>query len=338
MDAELDRVRQLTAALKQNLELCAKEATVDAVHDIRTGTRRIEAMLDTMLRERVSPLQGDNAAGAALTKPDDTALLKAAQSWLRLLKKIRRTAAPVRDLDVHRKLLLKFKRPKKTSPSAGTDSQAVAQSAESHLTSANPTDAPANPVQQQSEDLDAWLKHTRQDHAGPLVKGAPKWAHRVEAQLAALEEALGQHSSRRKTSRNAAITALDAFARLSSQMQQLDAGNLHDFRKGAKKARYMAESGGDEQAGAVGKALKKLQDEIGDWHDWLMLAEEAHEALGEVGAQLTALIEAQRDRHYTQAMHITVSMRGRLLGEWQALSTRRRSRPPAPRLPRTGIP
>jgi CHAD domain-containing protein len=112
-------------------------------------------------------------------------------------------------------------------------------------------------------------------------------------------------------------------------MQQLYVDNLHDFRKGAKKARYMAETGGDEYAGSVGKALKKLQDEIGDWHDWLVLAEEAHRALGDQGAELIARIEHKREQHYSSAMKTAERMRGRLMGEWRASAPRpRRAAPP----------
>jgi len=331
VNAELDRLRQLTAVLKQNLELCGKDATIDAVHDIRTGTRRVEAMLDTILRERSQPPPEQDP------EPDD--LDKTAQRWLRLLKTIRRTAAPVRDLDVHRKLLEKFRSRKKAVPPGG-HSQSIPQNAieagDAQVTNGGPIDAPAtplSPVERQANDLDAWLKQTRHGQAQPLMKAAPKWAPRVETQLASLEEAMRQSAPRRRASRSAAATALEAFARLATQMQQLDAGNLHDFRKGAKKARYMAESGGaDEHAGAVGKALKRLQDEIGDWHDWLVLAEEAHEALGSHGAELIALIEKERDKHYALAMNITERMRGRLMGEWQALGARPRSRA-RPRLP-----
>ena len=319
VNAELDRLRQLTAALKQNLELCAKDAAIDAVHDIRTGTRRIEAMLDTILRERSQPVHREGLPLEQGLQPDD--LSKAAQRWLRILKRIRRTAAPVRDLDVHRKLLEKFKRRKK-----------AVVAGESAVES---EDVPAilpSPVEQQADDLDAWLKQTRHGHAEPLMNAAPKWASGIDAQLASVGEAMRKGPRRRNASRSAAATALEAFARLATQMQQLDAGNLHDFRKGAKKARYMAESGGaDEHAGAVGKALKRLQDEIGDWHDWLVLAEEAREALGSNGAELTGLIEAQRDKHYALAMNITERMRGRLMGEWQALGTRPRARTTRPR-------
>ena len=100
-------------------------------------------------------------------------------------------------------------------------------------------------------------------------------------------------------------------------------------RKGAKKARYMAETAkGDEHAGAVGKALKKLQDEIGDWHDWLVLAEEAHRALGDHGVELVAHIKHARDKHYALALKTAERIRGRLMGEWQAtrLRTIRRTR------------
>jgi CHAD domain-containing protein len=334
VNAELDRLRQLTAVLKQNLELCAKDATVDPVHDIRTGTRRIEAMLDAILRERVPPTPG-------LELENTAALREAAERWLRLLKRIRRTAAPVRDLDVHRKLLEKLKPLAKavkdsestltrtSHPNAGESVDGRPANAKASLIDAPPM--PTNPIELQADDLDAWLKQTRQEHAQPLMKAAPKWAPRVEEQLVFLEEAMRQSRLRRRGPRRAAVTALEAFARLANQMQQLDAGNLHDFRKGAKKARYMAEAGGDdEHAGEVGKALKRLQDEIGDWHDWLVLAEEAHHALGAQGAELTALIETKRDQHYALAMHISERMRGRLMGEWQALRTpqRARTRPP----------
>jgi CHAD domain-containing protein len=107
-------------------------------------------------------------------------------------------------------------------------------------------------------------------------------------------------------------------------MQVLDAGNLHDFRKGAKKARYVAElaAQGDEQAQQVGETLKKLQDEIGDWHDWLVLAEEAHAALGDGAAELAALVEGERERHFVAAMKMAAKLRGRLMGEWLAVSGR----------------
>jgi CHAD domain-containing protein len=334
MDAQITHLRQLTATFKENLTLCAKDASVDAVHDVRTGTRRLEALLDTILRS-ARPVSRANQPAASMRpgNPRPSPLEDAAERWLRLLKRIRRTAAPVRDLDVHRKLLEKLAgRPIKADIPAESPSQpsgdlipqpdaSQAPPAEQKLSADQRL---AALIERQADDLDAWLKHTREDNARALVKNAGKWASKLDGHLASVEQALCSRLTRR-ASRPAAVVALEAFARLAAHMQQLDAGNLHDFRKGAKKARYMAEADGDEEhAGMVGKALKKLQDEIGDWHDWMVLAEEAERALGDHGLELTARIEQQRDEHFITAMKTTERMRGRLLGEWQAATVRRR--------------
>jgi CHAD domain-containing protein len=303
----LPHLRTLTAKLRENLAKCAQNADVDAVHDTRTGTRRIEAMLETLLREQ-TPAEGD-------------AVYKATHSLLRLLKKIRRAAAPVRDLDVHRKLLEKLA-PKPPAQKADEPEAAAPE---------------PSPHARQAEDLDAWLKHQRQHHLPPLEKDAAKWAEKLEKRLAALETALtaattGPPGASRRPAKRAAAVALDSFAILARQMQLLDAVNLHDFRKGAKKARYVAESGGEQEgAKLVGGALKRLQDEIGDWHDFLVLAEEAHSALGDDCRDLIAKIETERDRHYVSAMKMAARLRGKLMGEWLAHSpsTRSRTRRPA---------
>ena len=305
--AERARLHELTAALKRNLEACAGDPEEEAVHNVRTSTRRIEAMLDTIVRE-LSPRTAANSG-------EGNPVGEAAQKWLRLLKRIRRAAGAVRDLDVHRGLL------KKRGWLENPDSN------ENHQPGPEVADSSSYTLGKQAEDLDAWLRGSRQEEAKPLIKAAPKWSERLDKELFSFEAAMEQARSPRKRVRSAAAVALDAFARLSTQMERLDASNLHDFRKGAKKARYMAESGGDDaHAVAVMKALKKLQDEIGDWHDWLVLAEEAHEALGERGEELTALIEKEQGRHYSLAMSTAARMRGKLMGEWQALHPVRRRR------------
>jgi CHAD domain-containing protein len=277
-------LRKLTDTLKENLGKCAADADEDAVHDTRTGTRRIEATLETMLRE---------SAQQDADHKDE--LTKAVRAWERLLKTVRRAAAPVRDLDVQRKLL------KKLVP---------VFEAKTNI----PADGPESGIAGQVDKLDDAMKAEREHNAVPLRKNAAKWAAKLDKQYEAV--ATAKRPPLRRGKPDAARTALDAFARLADHMRQLDAGNLHDFRKGAKKARYMAEAGGeDERAAIVGKALKQLQDEIGDWHDWLMLAEEAHKYLDADGAKLTAEIESMRDTHFEMAMNMEQKMRGRLIGE-----------------------
>lgn len=272
------RIRMLTDALRRSLARCAVDADVEAVHDTRTGTRRLEAALEEALR-------GCDPEAAT----DDNVLIQAIRSWERLLKRVRRAAAPVRDLDVQRKLLKKL---------AGELPELL---------------------KAQAERLDAGLQQEREKLAAPLKKDAAAWALKLEVRFAAFVEASAERRTRQGRRADAARTALEAFARLSMQMRHLDAGNLHDFRKGAKKARYMAEAGdGNARAGAVGAALKRLQDAIGDWHDWLMLGDEAQSVLEADGVELTAEIERRRDAQFDEAMKLVGRMRGRLMGEWLA--------------------
>src|ERR1700761_7665427 len=121
--SQVEHLRQLTAKLKENLALCTApkdhEPTVDAAHDVRTGTRRIEAILDSMQtsmqRNSHSPPPQAHSPAAAL--PDGlhalldsmqtsmqrnshspspqaesaaAALSDAIARWQRLLRKIRR--------------------------------------------------------------------------------------------------------------------------------------------------------------------------------------------------------------------------------------------------------
>ncbi len=308
VNAETIFLADLTAKLQQNLRLCSsaqgEPPSVEAVHDVRTGTRRIEAVLDA-IEHGVLP-------GGGMPSGLENALGEALAGWRRLLRKIRRSAGSVRDLDVHRGLLAGLL--------AGSGDPQPAQGVPLADGAAV---RPA--IQQQAAELDAWLEQTRSEQSRPLVRGAAKWAAKLEGHLGAVSDGLAVRRGQRTRPASAAVTALDAFARLSSEMQQLYAENLHDFRKGAKKARYMAETGGaDAHAGAVGKALKKLQDEIGGWHDWLVLAEEAHRALGGRGVELIARIEQEREEHYRRAMKTAERMRGRLMGEWRASTSRGR--------------
>src|ERR1700739_4050598 len=216
-------LRQLTDTLKETLMRCAKDPDVDAVHDTRTGTRRIGAALEAALRN----------AGVQVGDGDDPRW-EAARAWERLLKKVRRAAAPGRDLDVQRRVVEKVG----SEPEAGPGA---------------PPDASGGELAEQTEKLDRALHGEREHRAGPLKKYAKKWAEKQDGHFTAVEEAMAHRRSQRQGRKlDAAKAALEAFARLATRMRQLDAGNLHDFRKGAKKARYMAEAGvGDEHAGAV---------------------------------------------------------------------------------------
>jgi CHAD domain-containing protein len=252
---------------------CVESAAPEAVHVLRTGSRRLQARLEAMLRED---------AAAPLQQP--------AKGWLRQLKQIRRAAGTVRDLDVHRKLL------------------------EQWIANEN------TPLEKQAGMLNAWLKGRRKHLSSDMQKKIGKRQQELEQRQAAFLAALDSVPlDSVRVPRSADAVALEQFVRAADAMPLLDAENLHDFRKATKKARYVAESGSEGQEySSVAKALKRVHDAIGDWHDWVCLSQEAGAALGKGGTELTASLGREVDRHFSAALRTTQTMRGRLLGEWMA--------------------
>jgi CHAD domain-containing protein len=260
---------------------CVEDAAPEAVHAVRTGSRRLQATLEAMLRED---------AASSLQQP--------AKEWLRQLKQVRRAAGTVRDLDVHRKLL------------------------EQWVADEN------SPLEKQAGVLDAWLKARRKHLASDMQRKIGKRTQELEqrqtAFLAAIDSAPFDEV---RVPRSADAAALEQFVRAADDLPSLDAENLHDFRKATKKARYVAESGCTGQGFSnVAKALKRVQDVIGDWHDWLCLSQEADAALSKGGTELTSTLGREVDRHFSAALRTTHTMRGRLVGEWMAAKGKR---PPA---------
>jgi len=85
--------------------------------------------------------------------------------------------------------------------------------------------------------------------------------------------------------------ALQQLAQLGSDHAPLTEETLHRYRIEGKRVRYLAElAGKNATAQRVIEQLKRMQDLIGDWHDWLRLAQRAEEVLG--GAQDSALVAA----------------------------------------------
>ena len=253
-------------------------------------------MLEAMLREN---------ATFALDQP--------ARPWLRQLKQIRRAAGPVRDLDVHRKLLENLV----GKTAAGSDADPLYKQPETK-----------HAETKQAEMLDDWLKTERKHLARGMQKQLRKRQHGLAQRQTAVLNAIGSVPIESlQTGRSADAVALEEFVRATDAMPLLDAENLHDFRKATKKARYVAESATEKGPySSVAKALKRVQDAIGEWHDWLCLFEEGGTALGKDAPDLSAHLEREVDRHFAAAMKTTLTMRARLSGEWMALS-----KPPAKR-------
>lgn len=74
--------------------------------------------------------------------------------------------------------------------------------------------------------------------------------------------------------------AVEGFVRLSQDFPTVRTKNLHQLRLACKAIRYTAEQAlpRPEAAELVGR-LKRVQDAIGLWHDWVVLGERARELL-----------------------------------------------------------
>jgi CHAD domain-containing protein len=69
-----------------------------------------------------------------------------------------------------------------------------------------------------------------------------------------------------------------------------------------KRAKYVVEMAGEgELAEGVHSELKAMQDAIGEWHDWVQLADLAKQTLAEPDAPLIVAIRAARRAKYSAA-------------------------------------
>ena len=308
-DPRLARLREQVADLQRRLGAVPDGPSEETVHRLRTGTRRSGALLQSLLA-------GMRASAGTQQ------LQREAEKLLRQWKKLRRAAGEVRDLDVHRGLLASLRK------TWGNDQKPPAEnSAEVEQRDEMGSDA-THPLIRQLNHLDAWLKRKRKKSAERLQKQAARRAPRCASLAPAVLAGLERAAPRRKSGRQLpALLALEDFFHISYDMPTLDRKNLHDFRKRTKEARYVAEAGGPEShAEVVARALKRIQDSIGDWHDFDGLLLESQQAFDEDGSELAAQLQRRADQQFNQASLVTERMRRRLLGERLAWKAERRKR------------
>jgi CHAD domain-containing protein len=92
---------------------------------------------------------------------------------------------------------------------------------------------------------------------------------------------------------------------------------LHQYRITGKRARYLAEMAGESaEATKLVTELRRMQDAIGDWHDWLKLTQKAEGIFGSV--QESPLVAALRNvtrAKFRQALSEAADLRKELLEE-----------------------
>lgn len=236
---------------------CLAKPGKRAVHKLRTSTRRIEAQL-----ELLSML------------PELPAHDKPRQKVHRLLKKLRQAAGDVRDLDVQRDLVAESA-PRKRGPQYSDE------------------------VRKEGRQLRQELKRQRGKHADELAAVLKQEKADLPLAFKGLFDSL-------EAAESLAISEADLTSMVRTWYGQHSPAvtpdpnqveQLHDIRKQAKLARYLAESAPASAAKArrMAAEFEDLQEAGGEWHDWVLLAEVARTELGD-SAKLPQLFASRAEK------------------------------------------
>ena len=239
----LQTLRETTQSLEAAILLCLAKLDKAAVHRLRTSTRRIEAELELLAMLRNLP-------------PHE----KEARKALRLLRKLRRAAGQVRDLDVQRDLV-------------GDEASGK-----------NGGSRPNLELRKEATDLRRTLKRKRDEEAADLHQLLKKHGAEFPVVFEKLLDALEPAESIALTEAQLTTLIREWYAQntpCSASIPQ-DPAQLHNIRKHAKLARYLAESAPESATAArrLAAHFEDLQQAGGKWHDWLLLAELSSSELG----------------------------------------------------------
>jgi CHAD domain-containing protein len=242
---------------------CRADCDAKAVHALRAGTRRLDALVRKVLQDH------RGAEG----------LHRESRETLKQLGKIRKIAGDVRDLDVQRKLAEEIKEEMSARKAA------VVREA----------------VEEEHERLDGYLKRRRGRSAEVLRAGLTNRELKVER---ALERIAHEMKGLTADVPSPLATAREWTRRSAAAVGELNAENLHEYRKRTKAARYVAElQGTSPTARRLAARLRGLQDVIGEWHDWELLAVLAVDVVGDDSLMVSAL-KKKRDTALRAALRM----------------------------------
>lgn len=148
-----------------------------------------------------------------------------------------------------------------------------------------------------------------------MGSGLPKRLARTEERLL---EAASHVQKDAHAARDGRVvrTALDRFSAVVQKRGQLTEANLHDFRMDCKRVRYLAEVAPDsDEAQRIVAQVKRIQDAIGEWHDWVTLLASAEKVLsGSPESPLLAAVRTTMRAKFLEALHVTGEVKRTLLG------------------------
>jgi CHAD domain-containing protein len=240
--------------LERDLSKLSDKPQAKSVHRFRTGTRRLQILLDEL-----SPK-----------------LDRSEKKLLKLLGKIRKRAGKVRDLDVQSAALRNLKVPREPRRKTQLVNQLIELRGQQEKKLRKAVDAST----------------VREIHKR-LKRAAKRFDPKASPDPLAVARAM--------------LKPLDRAA------EPLTESVLHQYRILSKRARYAAEfaipSAETEKFIAD---IKRLQDALGDWHDWLTLTQTASQNLGDVReSPLVAELHNVTGAKYRQAVAVLTRARSK---------------------------
>ncbi len=175
----------------------------------------------------------------------------------------------------------------------------------------------------------AALHSVVQDEASQMRKRLKQSRRKLDRALQRYTEAATDLAGTDKSAQAPmhAMSEALTIARELAAVPRLDRNNLHPYRIEVKRLRYileMADSNGQQKAFV--NALKKVQDLIGEWHDWVELSAIAQELLAHDGCPLLKKIDETAQQKFAEALRTTEQMRRQYLRAPERRSKSARSR------------
>jgi CHAD domain-containing protein len=237
---------ELSVRLLALLHKMKDKAESEDVHKLRTTVRRLEVHLADCPKKVAQPL-----------------------------KRLRREAGKVRDLDVHLSLL-------KVAPFSGR--------------------AGANAAASLREELSKFLYASREHEEKILLRRIGKVTPRLALALPKVANQAEPSAPGMMAAKQATTQARNGFLSLAQEIPE-DPTALHRLRIEAKKLRYSLEPlAAFPEAAETAAQLRQVQEAIGHWHDWATMLEIAGHELHE-HRQTAAFhaIEARTQREFVRA-------------------------------------
>ncbi|MBZ5512939.1 MAG: CHAD domain-containing protein [Acidobacteriia bacterium] len=276
----MDNARSLALIRKLDRSLAKADEPLapERVHLIRTTARRLEALLET------------RGSGADRKQ----------RRLRKRLKRLRRKAGGVRDIDVQIAALRKLKIGRELERKARL-MQALNE--------------------QRSQREQGLAKALADKDVQKVRKALHRWSAGISSAkpgVPAAPTGMGKYDE--------VAASLRRFASLARQVRTLTPENLHAYRTRCKRIRYVAEMAGNvPEAKRIVGQLKRMQDAAGDWHDWQTLTQTAESLFSRaLESGLVAALRNVTNAKFVQARGVCQEARRALLAEYRAMLARQR--------------